>query len=261
MVKDVRPPYDLIGKGRRSLTRRLLLFLQPVHQSRLSKGAKGMSDTTNLEYQSHEWMTFIAAVRHVAAATEYQSDDDPIDNIARGLDFVRSALIEGKIPIEWVEDRYGRGFNPYVLYGIDQPRDDLEWAIRYIAEEAGIPNPRPSYMSKDLITGLRRLRQLRLLKKRVLELWPNRSATQSDGPKDNVDMQATRSPLSKEQLKALVREELRAIYKTSRPNTTVAEQLVRKLTEAPRSIIRPILEEDEFSRRRLPPGNSRRSNS
>jgi len=103
----------------------------------------------------------------------------------------------------------------------------------------------------NYITELRRLRQLRLLKTRVLELWPNRSA----------DMQATRSLLSEEQLKARVREELRGIYKTSRPNMTIAERIVRNLTGATRAIIRPVLAEDEFVQRRLPPGNSRRSNS
>jgi transposase len=204
----------------------------------------------------------VPPVRYVAAAgSEYQFDDDPTDNIARALDEIRTALIEGKIPIEWVEDRYGRGFNPYVLYGIDEPRSDLEWAIGYIAEEAAIPDPRPSHITRDYITELRRLRQLRLLKTRVLELWPNRSAVQSDGSKHIAGMQATRSTPSKEQLEARVREELRAIYKTSRPNMNVAEQRVRSVTGAKRPLIRDILKEAEFSQRRLPPGNSRRSNT
>lgn len=206
-----------------------------------------MNDATEREYLSQDWMTFVDAVRHVATASEF--DDDPTDNIARGLDEIREALIEGKIPIEWVgENSHGRAFNPYMLYGIGEPRSDLHWAINYIAERSEIPDPRPSYMDPDYIAELRRLRQLRLLTTRVLELWPHRSAKQPD----------RLLPLSIEQRQAYVREELRLIYKTSRPNQTVAEQLAGTRTGEPRSFIRPIVRENEFARLRLPPGNSRR---
>jgi hypothetical protein len=223
-----------------------------------------MTDTTKREYLPHEWMTFVDAVRHVAMANEF--DDDPIDDIARGLDEVRSALIEGKIPVEWVgENSHGRGFNPYSLFGLDEPRSDLEWVINYGAERSEIPDPRPAYLSMNYIVELRRLRELRLLKSRVLELWPGRCGEQPNDPNIGAKIHAVASPLSTEQLEDRVRQILRAMYKDSQPNMTVVEQKTLEITRAHRELnrvnrdfIRVIAREEEFRLRRRPRGNSRK---
>jgi hypothetical protein len=222
-----------------------------------------LPDTTSLEGRSDERMTFIDTVRHVAATrNEDQFDDDPIDNLARALSELREALIEGKITIEWTDDRYSKGFNLYALYAIDQPPNYMEWAIGYIAEEVAIPDPRPEFLDRSYLTELRRLRKLVLAKTRVFELWPNRSVALSDRSRQIANIQVTKSPLTAEQLEASVREEAKCIYQTSRPNINDAEKLIRDaVTGAKRDLIRSILKEDEFSQKRLPSGNSRARNT
>jgi hypothetical protein len=206
-----------------------------------------MPQTTTVESGPQEWLTFVEAVRYVAAATKHQFDDDPADDILRGVEEIREALILDKIPIEWVDAKYGEGFNRYILYAIDNPPDHVGWEIGYIAGEVTIPNPRPTYLDRSYVTELRRLRKLRLLKAVVLGLWP-------DGP--TVDLGSFKD----EQLRSRVREEARRIYKTSRPNMAVAEQQVRSATGVTRrKLIRDVLQEAEFVQRRLPPGNSRKS--
>jgi hypothetical protein len=214
-----------------------------------------MNNTSGPEFSSHDWMTFVDAVRYVATA--YESKGDPSDKIVRGLSEVREALIEGKIPTQWVDDSYGSGLNIYVLYGIDQPRSDLDWAIGYIAGIAAIPDPRPPHLSMDWIAELRRLRHLRLPKNRVHELWLNQSGLPFDGLAKITRTTQSKSSPSKEELQAHVREVLKGIYKASRPNKVVAEQQARTLTGATRDIIRPILKEPEFKYLARPSGNNR----
>jgi hypothetical protein len=208
------------------------------------------------------WMTLVEAVAHIQA----QEGCDQIEALRQ----LRVALGEGEIPARWAAAPLPP-LGPLAMYvgspplfsSDAVPTDALFWnhALIFLVGNGRVIDQ--SFLLDDdenrASEGGPRPRELFLLRTRVLEHWPLPSEAREDSNRvqsGSSDQPKKRRP--KPASKSVIRKTIKELYQqagNNPPNQTKAEPLIAGvLPGTPRTLIRPILREEEFKRLRRKPG-------
>jgi hypothetical protein len=227
-----------------------------------------MPYVTKLERKRREWMTLAEAVEYVATVEGFPANEGipksekvhaiwwlrSLDTLDPALQQIRAALVDGEIPVKWASDTF---FSDFYFADDDPPPEGTFWIIAaiYPSENYAVLDQKtPKVLGGECAPDpAGNKRQLLLLRSKVYELWPS---TEMANIKDSSRSYGKTSP-SLEEIEQVVRE----IYDSnSRPNILEAERLVReKLPTATRKLVRHVLKEPQFSAKRRPAGNSKKS--